>query len=132
MSFLDNLENNLKALESREEIDPEKARRDQTQRETARQLALQMAPHAERLKTSEFTSRLLTACRAEGHRLRKLVRFTWLDATLRLETQDKRMDLEATPDGVRATFYADGESRHSEPVDFTADPAALARRWLTT
>lgn len=132
MSFLDNLENNLKALEGREENDPEKVRRDQSQRETARRLALQTAPHAERLKTSEFTSRLLTACRTEGHGLRKLVRFTWLDATLRLETQEKRMDIEATPDGVQATFYVDGEARHSEPVDFTGDPAALARRWLTT
>ena len=130
MSFLDNLENNLKALEGREEADPEKRQREQELREAARDAALRAAPNVERLKTSEFTTCLLTACRTEGHRLRKLVRFTWLESTLRLETQDKRLDLEATPVGVTATFYVAGELRHTEPVDFSGDPAGLARRWL--
>lgn len=33
MSFLDNLENNLKALEGREEKDPEQVKRDRERRE---------------------------------------------------------------------------------------------------
>ena len=40
MSFLDNLENNLKALESREEKDPEKVKRDQERREADRNAAV--------------------------------------------------------------------------------------------
>ena len=130
MSFLDNLENSLKALESRDEADPEKRQREQAQREAARDAALRTAPNVERLKTSEYTACLLTACRTEGHRLRRLVRFTWLESTLRLETQDKRLDLEATPEGVTATSYVAGEVQHTEPVDFSGDPAILARRWL--
>ena len=60
MSFLDNLENDLKALENREERDPEKIKREQAQREADRAAALLRAPHAEALKTSPFTSDLLT------------------------------------------------------------------------
>ena len=50
MSFLDNLENNLKALESQEEKDPEKVKRDQERREAERNAALERAPHLEALK----------------------------------------------------------------------------------
>lgn len=132
MSFLDNLENSLKALEGLDEADPEKKRREQAQREAARQAALLTAPNADRLKTSEFTAQLLTACRIEGHRLRQLVRFTWLDSMLRLDAPEKRMELAATPAGVTATFWVDGEVRHSEQVDFAGDPADLARRWLSS
>ena len=49
MSFLDNLENNLKALESREEKDPAALARQAAAREAARSEALQIAPHAEAL-----------------------------------------------------------------------------------
>src|ERR1700677_526515 len=82
MSFLDNLENNLKALESQEERDPEKVKREQDRREAERQAALLRAPHAEALKTSPFTSELLTQCRAIGHGQRVLVQFTWLGERL--------------------------------------------------
>ena len=54
MSFLDNLENNLKALESREEKDPEKVRRDQERREAERNAALLRAPHVEALKNASM------------------------------------------------------------------------------
>jgi hypothetical protein len=46
MSFLDNPESNLKALESRNEKDPETLAREAAAREAARSLALQIAPHA--------------------------------------------------------------------------------------
>src|SRR5437660_7966390 len=85
MSYLDNLENNLKALENREEKDPEKVRRDQQRREADRNAALLRAPHADALKNSAFTSTLLTECRTIGHGLRVLVRFTWIGETLRLD-----------------------------------------------
>ena len=57
MSFLDNLENNLKALESREEKDPEKIKRDRERREAERMAALSRAPHADALKNSTFRLR---------------------------------------------------------------------------
>jgi hypothetical protein len=54
MSFLDNLENNLKALENQEERDPQKVKREQERREAERIAALLRAPHLEALKTSPF------------------------------------------------------------------------------
>jgi hypothetical protein len=132
MSFLDNLENTLKSLEGREQRDPEQMERERIAREQAREHALRTAPYAELLRSSPFTSQLLTACRTEGHRLRRLVRITWLEGTLRLETGTSRLDLEPVPDGVRATIRHDGEAIHSEMVDFDADPQLLARRWLSS
>ena len=132
MSFLDNLENNLKALENREEQDPEKVKREQEQREADRTAALLRAPHAEALKTSAFTSELLTQCRAIGHGQRVLVQFTWLGESLRMDAKLKRMELAPTAEGITAVLSLNGE----EILRITVDPevddaAALARRWLT-
>jgi len=133
MSFLDNLENNLKALESREEKDPEKIKRDRERREADRSAALLRAPHADALKSSPFTSELLTHCRTIGHGQRVLVQFTWLGENLRLDAKTKRMELIATPDGTAAVFFVDGLETERATVDPQKDdPAALARRWLTS
>jgi len=132
MSFLDNLENNLKALENQEERDPVKVKRDQERREADRKAALLRAPHAEMLKTSPFTMELLTQCRAIGHGQRVLVRFTWLGETLRLDAQEKRMELAPTSDGIAAVFSLNGEETGRTAVDLqNDDAAALAKRWLT-
>jgi hypothetical protein len=132
MSFLDNLENDLKALENREEKDPEKVRREQQRREADRTAALLRAPHAEALRTSPFTSELLTQCRAIGHGLRVLVQFTWLGESLRLDAKEKRMNLTPTADGITAVRYLNGEETGREIIDPKADDAAaFARRWLT-
>jgi len=132
MSFLDNLENNLKALESREEKDPEKVRREQEQREADRTAALLRAPHYDALKNSAFTSELLAQCRTIGHGQRVLVRFTWIGESLRLDAQSKRMELTPTPEGITATFSVDGSLMGRRSVDPQADDAAaLARLWLT-
>lgn len=130
MSFLDNLENNLKALESREEKDPEQRRRELADREAARAEALRRAPHAEALKTGPFTEKLLTACRTVGHGMRVLVRFTWIDSTLRLEAKEKKLELHPTVDGVRAVYFVNGAETASEPVDLNGDADAFARAWL--
>ena len=74
MSFLDNLESNLKALESREERDPKALAREAAVREAARSAALQIAPHADALRNGPFLNGLLTACRDIGHPRRILVR----------------------------------------------------------
>jgi len=131
MSFLDNLENNLKALEGREEKDPEKVKRDQERRESERNQALLRAPHAEALKKSAFTSELLTQCRTIGHGQRVLVRFTWIGERLRLDAKGKRMELIPTAEGITAVFSVDGAETGRAMVNpQTDDPAALAQRWL--
>lgn len=132
MSFLDNLENNLKSLENREERDPEKIRRDQERRENERNASLQRAPHVEALKKSPFTSELLTQCRTIGHAQRVLVQFTWIGETLRLDAKTKRMELTPAPEGIVAIYSEAGSETGREPIDPQKDdPAALARRWLT-
>src|SRR5580704_15215495 len=122
MSFLDNLENDLKALESRTERDPAALAREAAARESARSLALQIAPHADALRNGAFTDRLLTACREIGHRRRILVRPVWIDSTLRLEAGPRKLELRPTPNGVLAVFFDGASERESTPVDLSGDP----------
>ena len=132
MSFLDNLENNLKALESREERDPEKVKREQERREADRTSALLRAPHVEALRTSPFTAELMTHCRTIGHAQRVLVQFTWLGESLRLDAKAKRMELAPTAEGITAVFTVDGQETGRQTVDPNVDDASvLARLWLT-
>jgi hypothetical protein len=130
MSFLDNLENNLKAMESRSERDPEALAREAAAREAARSVALEVAPHAEALRNGPFKDGLLTACRDIGHRRRILVRPVWVDSTLRLEAGSKKMELRPSPSGVLAVFFDGGRERESTPIDLSSDPVKLARKWL--
>lgn len=132
MSFLDNLENNLKALENQEDKDPDKVKRDRDRREADRTAALLRAPHVDALKNSPFTSQLLTECRTIGHGQRVLVRFTWIGENLRLDAKAKRMELTPTAEGITAVFSVEGAETGRAKVDpQTDDAAALARRWLT-
>ena len=131
MSFLDNLENNLKALESREEKDPEKLKRDQERREAERNAAIARAPHVEALKKSAFTSELLTQCRTIGHGQRVLVQFAWIGENLRLDAKTKRMELVPTAEGIVAVFSEDGAEKSRKKVNPEKDdPAKLAKLWL--
>ena len=130
MSFLDNLENNLKALESRDERDPAALARAAAAREAARSVALQIAPHAEALRNGPFKDGLLSACRDIGHRSRILVRPVWVDSTLRLEAGSKKLELRPTPGGVLAVFFDEGRELESTPIDLSSDPVKLAERWL--
>ncbi len=131
MSFLDNLENNLNALERIEEKDPEKVRRDQERREAERNAALLRAPYVDALKSSPFTSDLLTHCRTIGHGQRVLVRFTWIGENLRLDAGDKRLELAPTAQGIEAVSSFKGAEQKRAIVNLeSGDPAALAREWL--
>ena len=133
MSFLDNLENNLNALERLEEKDPEKVKRDHERRDAERNAALLRAPHADALKNSAFTSELLTQCRTIGRGQRVLVQFTWLGENLRLDAKQKRMELMPTPEGIVAVFSIDAVESGRATVDPEKDDAAaLAQRWLTS
>jgi hypothetical protein len=132
MSFLDNLENNLKALEKQDERDPEKLKREQERRAAERAAALQRAPHVETLKNSQFTMDLLGQCRAIGHGQRVLVQFTWLGEKLRLDAKTKRMELIPTSEGIIAVFSLNGvEMGRTNVNPHSGDPAILARSWLT-
>jgi len=131
MSYLDNLENNLKALENQEERDPEKVKRNHERREAERTAAILRAPHIDALKNSAFTGELLTQCRAIGRGQRVLVQFTWLGENLRLDAKPKRMELTPTAEGIVAVFSVDGAETSRTKVDPQIDDAAaLARRWL--
>jgi hypothetical protein len=132
MSFLDNLENNLKALESREEKDPQALARKAAEREAARSAAIEIAPYAEALRKGSFTDGLLTACRDIGHRQRILVRPVWVDSTLRLEAGLKKLELRPTPNGVVAVFFQGGVEQKSIPIDLSSDPVKVAEKWLTS
>jgi hypothetical protein len=130
MSFLDNLESNLKALESRNERDPEALAREAAAREAARSLALQIAPYAQALRNGPFKDGLLTACRNIGHRRRILVRPVWVDSTLRLEAGVKKLELRPTPSGVFAVFFDGGREQESIAIDLSSDPVDVAEKWL--
>jgi hypothetical protein len=130
MSFLDNLESNLKSLESRNEKDPAALEREARERAAARSAALETAPHAEALRHGAFTDGLLTACRIVGHRNRLVVRPLWVDQTLRLEAGSRKLELTPAPDGVVAIYFEDGAEQKRMPVDLTGDPVKLAEHWL--
>lgn len=126
MDFLDNLENSLKNLEAREERDPQAEKR----RGEERERALATAPWAEQLKTSGFTQNLLEKTAVIGHRLRTKIYIAWLDTTLRLEAKGRKLDLEPTPDGIRANFIEPNGDLSHRSVDLTGDPEDLLHAWL--
>jgi hypothetical protein len=130
MGFLDNLENDLKALESRSERDPAALAREAAAREAARSAALEIAPHAEALRNGPFKDGLLTACRIIGHGKRVLVRPAWVGSTLRLEAGVRKLELRPTPDGVLAVYFEGGAEKESTPIDLACDPVKVAEKWL--
>jgi hypothetical protein len=131
VSFIDNLENNLKALENLEQKDPERLKRDQERREAEREAALKAAPHAEALRNSAFTAELLKQCRVVGHGQRVLVQFAWIGDVLRLDARAKRMELQPTAEGIVAVFSENGAETARLPVQPQNDGAeTLVKRWL--
>ncbi len=130
MSFLDSLENNLKALESRDEADPAALARQQAERMGDRERARLTAPHAEALRSSPFVGQLLSACRQMGHPSRTLVRPTWLDSTLRLDARDRRLEFQPGPSGILAVFFEGGVETGIETVDLSGGAKSFAERLL--
>ena len=129
MSFLDNLENNLKSLESGEQ-GKDDAARERKARDSARAEAQAAAPHAEALKKGPFTAELLKQASRIGFALRTKVHLAWLGSTLRLEARERRLELRPTVEGVVAVYIEGGQEVRSEPVDLKGDPETLLRRWL--
>jgi hypothetical protein len=127
MSFLDNLENNLKSLENQEERDVSAHQR----REAERAATLAAAPWAEELKTSSYTKELMDKAAETGHKLRTKVYMAWLGTTLRLEARGKKLELRPTSTGVEAAFLDGAEEVKSFPVDLKADPTELVNEWAS-
>lgn len=128
MSFLDNLENNLKSLERQEERSADDRRR----QEEDRLEAVAAAPWAAKLKESPFTQKLLDAASLAGHQRRTKVYIVWLGTTLRLEARERRLELRPTATGIRAVFLMNGEETSSRVIDLTGDPAELVNDWFTS
>jgi hypothetical protein len=126
MSFLDNLENSLKALEGQEERDGSARQR----RDDERSRSLAIAPWAERLKTSAYAKQLLDSSAAAGHRIRTKIYMAWIESTLRLEAKGRMLELRPTPDGIVAAFITPEGEERTEAVDLNDTPDELLRKWL--
>ncbi|MEO8591939.1 MAG: hypothetical protein ABI759_01330 [Candidatus Solibacter sp.] len=129
MSFLDNLENNLKSLESSEE-GKEDAQRAHRAREQERAQTQATAPFADQLKHSSYTEELLKQAARVGFSLRTKIHIAWLGTTLRMEARDKRLELRPTAQGIVAAYIENGQDVRTEPCDLTGSPEALIRQWL--
>jgi hypothetical protein len=130
MSFSDNLENDLKNLEKQDERDPVSAARAYDRKRALRANVLASAPNAEKLRTSKYTSALLTHVTRIGHGLRTKVSIIWLGTTLRLEAREHRLELRPSPEGVTAHFLVGDKQVKTENVDLTENPEKLAREWM--
>lgn len=121
MSFLDNLENNLKALEANEQggID------DSNRRDDAKKRAIAEKPWADRLKSDPWTASLMQRATRAGFERRTKVNLIWVGTTLRLEARGQRLELRPGPGGVAAVFLQGGDKLAEEPVNLTGDPAKL-------
>jgi len=129
MSFLDNLENNLKSLESREEGNAS-AESQQKARERDRAAAQAAAPYAEELRKGPFTAELLRQATRVGFEKRTKVHIAWLGSTLRLEARGDRVELRPGAAGVQAVYLSGGLETRTEPVDLKGDAEAFVRSWL--
>ncbi len=129
MSFLDNLENNLKSLESSEE-GKEAAERQARLRDQQRSAAQAISPWAEKLKSSPFTSELLKQATRVGFSMRVKVHIAWLGSTLRLEARDRRLELRSTSGGIVAAYIENQQEKRVEPLDLDGSAEELVRGWL--
>ena len=132
MSFSDNLENDLKNLEKQDERDPISIERAQKRRQTQRANVLASAPYSEKLKSSSFTSGLLTHATRIAHGLRTKVNIMWLGTTLRLQAREHRLELRPTPEGIMAFFFVADKETKKQKVDLAGNPEKLAEEWLET
>ncbi len=120
MSFSDNLENTLKNLEARGERETSRGRK------AKRGGTLPV----ENLRTSRFTSELLSAATRIGHGIRTKVHIAWIGPMLRLDAREHRLELRPSGEGVSAHFLVNGAEAAKERIDLTGKAEALAKRWL--
>lgn len=127
MSFLDNLENNLKALEGREDggID-ERARRDADLKQ-----AKAAAPWADKLKNCSWTKNLMGQATRAGFQRRIKVNLIWIGTMLRLEARGLRLELRPVTDGVQCVCLPAGDAMPEQMLDLEGDPSQLVNDWMS-
>jgi hypothetical protein len=126
MSFLDNLENSLKSLESQDE----RGSNDRNQRDAERKAAMAAAPWADKLKNGLFTQELLKHATRIGFQMRAKVYIAWIGTTLKLEARERKLELKPTPTGILALFIEPGKDTREQRLDLTGNPEELVREWL--
>jgi hypothetical protein len=131
MSFLDNLESNLKSMESREERGDQNIR-DAQSRDSERSRTQASALYAEQLKKGSYAAELLKHATRLGHATRTKIHLAWLGTTLRLEARGATLALQPTPQGIEAVFMQDHAEVRRAPVDLAGNPEDLAREWLAS
>ena len=126
MSFLDSLENNLKALEGHEApgLDDHKRRESERKRNAA------AAPWADQLKCSPYTQTLLQQATRAGYQIRTKVNFVWIGTTLRLEALNYRLELRPVADGVSVVYLKDTVETKTQIIDLTGKPEAILSEWI--
>jgi len=129
MGYLDNLESNLKNLETSQERGAD-LKRDTVRRASDKARALAAAPYADALKNGSFTQDFLAHATRIGFSQRTKVQPTWLGTTLRLQARERKLELRPTPEGVMAHYFEDEQETGSEIVDLQGNAEEFARRWL--
>jgi len=131
MSYLDNLESNLKSMESQEERRTS-SDREAKSRNSERARAQASAGYAEQLRKGPFATELIKQATRQGHAMRTKIHLAWLGTTLRLEARGTKLELRPAPEGVIAVFTADNGAIRSHSVDLAGNPEGLAREWLAS
>src|SRR5438270_3002990 len=126
MSFMDNLENNLKALEGREQGGLDERGR----REAERERAKASAPWADQLKKAPWTQTLMQKATRAGHQRRIKVNLLWIGTTFRLEALGHRMELRPEPGGINAVFLQGHQELEQQAIDLAVDPEKLIQEWM--
>ena len=123
---MDNLENNLKALEGREQGGLDERGR----REAERERAKASAPWADQLKKAPWTQTLMQKATRAGHQRRIKVNLLWIGTTFRLEALGHRMELRPEPGGIHAVFLQGRQELEQQTIDLAVDPEKLIQEWM--
>jgi hypothetical protein len=126
MSFLDNLENSLKALEGTESSGFE----DTSLRERRKNDERAAAPWAAKLRNSEWAKTMMGLAMTAGHQRRVRIGLFWIGTSLRLEALSQRLDVRPTGTGIDAVFLVGNEEKKKIRVDLDGDPSKLLGQWL--
>ena len=126
MSFLDSLENNLKALEANEPSGFD----DRKRKDIERQRVAATAPWAEKLKRAPYTQALMEQASRAGYQIRIKMSFMWLGDTLRMEARGHRFELRPTPQGILAVHMKGAVEVKRELIDLAGAPEALLQNWM--
>jgi len=131
MSFLDNLESNLKSMESREERTDQNGRNARS-RDSERARTQASAAHAAELRKSPYTADLIRQATRLGFASRTKIHLAWLGTTLRLEARGHKLELRPTPEGIVAAFVENNAEVRTAPLDLSGNPESLAREWVAS